>query len=200
MAPRVGELVKALEYPFTEAAVTELKAGDQVRVSGLVFTARDRLHAYLSKGGQAPVNLRDGAIYHCGPVVVQQGGAWVVKAAGPTTSIREEPYMAGIIQKHGLRVIIGKGGMGRNTRNACMEHGCVYVQTVGGAAGMLAGRVERVGAVHMLQEFGSAEAVWEFVVRDLPGVVAIDSHGNSLYEKVQRASARALRRLMRRTA
>lgn len=190
--------MKTIEYPFAKAAIAELKAGDQVRISGVVYTGRDRLHAYLHKGGQSPVNLRDGAIFHCGPVVVQQAGGWVVKAAGPTTSIREEPFMAGIIQKHGVRVIIGKGGMGRNTRRACRENCCVYVQAVGGAAGMLAGKVERVRAVHMMQEFGSAEAMWELVVRDLPGVVTMDSHGNSLHDKVLRSSGRALKALLKR--
>lgn len=196
---KIGVGVKTLQYPFTKAAVSDLKVGDQVRISGLVITGRDRFHAYLHKGGQAPVNLRDGAIYHCGPVVVQQGGAWVVKAAGPTTSIREEPYMASIIQKHGVRLIIGKGGMGRRTRKACRECGCVYVQTVGGAAGILAKRIERVQGVHLLHEFGSAEAVWELVVRDLPGVVTMDTHGDSLHDTVLRSSGRALGQLLRRT-
>jgi fumarate hydratase class I len=107
--------------------------------------------------------------------------------------------MAGIIQKHGVRLIIGKGGMGRNTRKACCEYGCAYVQTVGGAAGILAKRIERVQGVHMLQEFGGAEAVWEFIVKDLPGVVTMDTHGNSLHDTVQRSSGRALGRLLRRS-
>ncbi len=193
---KIGGDVKTLEYPFAEVAMRDLKVGDQVRISGLVFTGRDRFHSYLHKGGRTPVNLRDGAIYHCGPVVVQQGGAWVVKAAGPTTSIRDEPYMDSIIQKHGVRMIIGKGGMGRKTRKACSECGCVYVQTVGGAAGILAKRINRVRGVHFLQEFGGAEAVWELVVCNLPGVVTMDTHGDSLHDTVRRSSGRALGRLM----
>ncbi len=190
--------MKTLEYPFTKAAVSDLKVGEQVRISGLVFTGRDRFHAHLHKGGQSPVNLRDGAIYHCGPVVVQQGEAWMVRAAGPTTSIREEPFMAAIIQKHGLRLIVGKGGMGKNTRRACREYGCVYVQTVGGAAGILAKRIARVQGVHLIQEFGAADAVWEFIMQDMPGVVTMDAHGDSLHDTVQRSSGRALGRLLRR--
>lgn len=191
--------MKTLEYPFTKAAVADLKVGDQVKLSGVVFTGRDRFHAHLYKGGQSPVNLRDGAIFHCGPVALLQGGVWTVKAAGPTTSAREEPFMASVIQKHGVRVIIGKGGMGRNTRKACRDFGCVYIQAVGGAASVMAKRVERVQGVHMIQEFGSAEAIWELVVRDLPGVVTMDTHGDSLHDKVQRSSGRALGRLMRRS-
>jgi fumarate hydratase class I len=188
--------MKALTYPFTKAAIGDLRVGDTVRLSGLVFTGRDRFHRSLAEGGACPVDLRDGALFHCGPIVLRQGSEWVVKAAGPTTSIRQEPYMAAIIRRYGVRVIIGKGGMGDATRRACEEIGCIYVQLVGGAAALAAGHVAKVGAVHFLREFGAAEAVWELVLRDLEGVVTMDAHGGSLHDDIARRASAALCRLL----
>jgi fumarate hydratase class I len=191
--------MKTLTYPYTEAQVRALVLGEPVAVSGLVFTGRDRLHKFLHEGGASPVELRDGALYHCGPVVVPAAdGTWRVVAAGPTTSVREEPYQAGIIARHGVRVVIGKGGMGAATREACQRHGCVYLQVVGGAAVSLADRIRRVRQVHFLETFGATEALWEFEVSGLPAVVAMDAHGHSLYEEVTAASRRELSRLLAR--
>lgn len=185
-----------LRYPFSESAVRDLRAGDIVRVSGRIFTGRDRLHKHLAEGGACPVPLNDGAIFHCGPVVVPDGPGWRVVAAGPTTSVREEPYMAAVIRAHGLRVIIGKGGMGASTRAACERFGCVYLQAVGGAAALLARRITRVAGVHFMDEFGATEALWELEVEDFETVVGIDTHGRSLYDDIRAASADALRRLV----
>ena len=188
-----------LSYPFTEAAVRALCAGDVVRVSGRVCTGRDRLHKHLAEGGACPVDLWDGALFHCGPVVVAAGGGgadgWHVVAAGPTTSVREEPYMAKVIERCGVRVVIGKGGMGAATREACARFGCVYLQAVGGAAALLAQQVKRVGGVHFLEDFGATEALWELEVEGIEAVVGMDTHGRSLYDEVRDASAEALRRL-----
>jgi fumarate hydratase class I len=194
-----------LRYPFAEAAVRALRAGTVVRVSGRVCTGRDRLHKYLSEGGACPVDLRDGALFHCGPVVVPllpdparppSGRAdWRVVAAGPTTSVREEPYMAAIIARFGVRVIIGKGGMGAATREACARLGCVYLQAAGGAAALIAKRIARVDGVHFLETFGATEALWEFDLEGLEAVVGIDAHGCSLYDDVRDASAVVLQRL-----
>ena len=146
------------------------------------------------------MELRDSAIYHCGPVVVQAAdGSWRVVAAGPTTSAREEPYMAGIIARYGVHVIIGKGGMGAATREACKRHGCVYLQAVGGAAVSLADRIRRVQQVHFLKEFGATEAMWGFEVAGFEAVVAIDTHGRSLYDDVAANSRRELDRLLAQT-
>jgi len=191
--------MKTLTYPFREVDVRGLKVGDMVAVSGKVFTGRDRLHKYLFEGGACPVDLRDGALYHCGPVVVVQDGRWIVKAAGPTTSMREEPFMSRIIAEHGVRVIIGKGGMSEGTRRACAEHGCVYVHAVGGAAALLAQSITRVCNVFFRREFGAAEAVWELDVDGLAGVVTMDAHGRSLHKRVGNASRRALRELLAET-
>ena len=195
---RVGQEmgVKELEYPFTEEKVRALRTGDMVRVSGRLYTGRDRLHKYVHDGGRLPVSLENAAIYHCGPVMVRRDGVWRVKAAGPTTSIREEPYAAGLIEQ-GLRVIIGKGGMGENTRRACAAHGAVYLQAVGGAAALLGRCIERVSAVHFLKEFGAAEALWELDVRGMEAVVAIDSEGRSLHKRIRNASKRALNALLK---
>ncbi len=188
-----------LIHPFTEAQVRPLAIGAAVTLTGMLYTGRDRLHKFLYEGGVPPVELRDGAIYHCGPVVVQDdGGAWRVVAAGPTTSIREEPYMAGIIERYGVRVVIGKGGMGPATREACRRCGCVYLQAVGGAAVSLARRIEQVRAVHFLEEFGATEAMWTLAVKGFEAVVAIDTHGRSLYDDVATASRRELERLLAR--
>jgi fumarate hydratase subunit beta len=191
--------MKTLAYPFSEADVRGLKVGDTMSVSGRVFTGRDRLHKYLFEGGACPVDLKDGALYHCGPVVVQREGEWIVKAAGPTTSMREEPFMPRIIADHGVRVIIGKGGMSEGTRRACREHGCVYLHAVGGAAALLAQSVKRVCNVFFRREFGAAEAVWELEVDGLAGLVTMDAHGRSLHKRIGNASRRALKELLAET-
>ena len=188
---------RVLIHPFTRDQVAGLRAGDMVRVTGRVFTGRDRFHKHLAEGGRSPVDLKDGALYHCGPVVLRREGAWVVRAAGPTTSTREEPYLPKIIREHGVRLIIGKGSLGAKTAAACAEFGCVYLHAVGGAAQVLAECIQAVPAVHLLREFGPTEAVWEFDVKDFPAVVAIDARGESLLARVQAASRRALRRALR---
>lgn len=184
-----------LTTPLTESAVRALKVGDEVAISGIVFTGRDAVHKYLHEGGALPegLSLAGGIIYHCGPVVVKDdAGQWRVVAAGPTTSTREEPYQWQIIRDHQVRGVIGKGGMGPKTKKACQEHGCVYLHAVGGAAQVLAECVRRVRNVYFLEKFGSPEAIWELEVEGFPAVVTIDSHGRSLHEEVFKASAAAL--------
>ena len=127
--------------------------------------------------------IRGGVIYHCGPVVLKDSDRYRVVAAGPTTSIREEPYQADIIKQFGIRAVIGKGGMGAKTQKACQEYGCVYLHAIGGAAQIYAQCVQRVLSVR-LEQFGSPEAVWELEVKNFPAVVAIDSHGNNLQQVV----------------
>jgi fumarate hydratase class I len=181
--------------PFTEDKIRALKVGDEVALSGVLFTGRDAVHKYLHEGGELPpgVRLRDGMLYHCGPVILKdEQGQWKVVAAGPTTSIREEPYQAEIIRKFGLRGVIGKGGMGEKTLAACREFGCVYLHAVGGAAQVLAECVKRVRNVYLLEKFGSPEAIWELEVADFPAVVTMDAHGNSLHAQVFQASTAEL--------
>ena len=184
-----------LSIPFTEEKIRALKVGDEVLISGVVFTGRDAVHKYLHDGGQLPpgVSLRDGIIYHCGPVVMKQpDGSWKATAAGPTTSIREEPYQGQIIREHGLRGVIGKGGMGERTLAACKEHGCVYLHAVGGAAQVLAECIKKVRNVYFLEKFGSPEAIWELEVVDFPAVVTMDAQGGSLHKEVFEKSRAAL--------
>jgi tartrate/fumarate subfamily iron-sulfur-dependent hydro-lyase beta chain len=180
-----------LSSPFTESKIRALKVGDEVLISGVVFTGRDAVHKYLHDGGQLPpgVNLRDGILYHCGPVVLKdEQGNWKVTAAGPTTSIREEPYQGEIIKQFGIRGVIGKGGMGDKTLAACKESGCAYLHAVGGAAQVLAECIRRVRNVYLLEKFGSPEAIWELEVENFPVVVTMDAHGNSLHKEVFAAS------------
>ena len=184
-----------LEFPFTEDKIRALKVGDEVLISGVVFTGRDAVHKHLHDGGKLPpgVSLKDGIIYDCGPVMLQQpDGTWKCNAAGPTTSIREEPYQGQIIRDFGLRGVIGKGGMADKTLAACREYGCVYLHAVGGAAQVLAECVKKVRNVYFKEEFGSPEAIWELEIVDFPAVVTIDAHGNSLHKDVFERSQAAL--------
>jgi len=167
-----------------------------VALDGRVWTGRDRLHKFLAEGGGAPVPLRDGALYHCGPVVVETPEGWKVLAAGPTTSSRENPYMPRIIEEHGVRVIIGKGGMNAAVQAACARFGCVYLQAVGGAAALIARHVTRVAGVYLLDEFGAAEAMWELELVDMPLTVGIDANGGNLYQEVATASRKKLEELL----
>jgi tartrate/fumarate subfamily iron-sulfur-dependent hydro-lyase beta chain len=181
----------SLTIPLLEEKVRSLKVGDPVSISGVLFTGRDAVHKYLHDGGKLPpgVNFKNGIIYHCGPVVIKdEQGQWKVTAAGPTTSIREEPYQGQIIGEFGLRGVIGKGGMGDRTLAACKEHGCVYLHAVGGAAQVLAECVKAVRNVYFLKEFGSPEAIWEFEIENFPAVVTMDAQGNSLHKEIFAAS------------
>jgi fumarate hydratase class I len=185
----------SLSFPFTDEKIRALKVGDEVFISGVVFTGRDAIHKYLHEGGKLPpgVSLKDGIIYHCGPVMMQQfDGSWKCTAAGPTTSIREEPYQWQIIRDFGLRGVIGKGGMGDKTLAACKEYGCVYLHAIGGAAQVLAECVKKVRNVYLKDEFGAPEAIWELEIKDFPAVVTIDAHGNSLHKEVFEKSQAAL--------
>jgi fumarate hydratase subunit beta len=181
----------SLTTPVPESKIRSLKVGDQVLINGTLFTGRDAVHKYLHEGGKLPseVNLRDGILYHCGPVVIKdENGNWKCTAAGPTTSIREEPYQWQVIHDFGLRGVIGKGGMGERTLKACQDDGCVYLHAIGGAAQVLAQCIKRVKNVYMMDQFGAPEAIWEFEVENFPAVVTIDSHGKSLHKEVFAAS------------
>ncbi len=127
---------------------------------------------------------------------MKKGKKWLATAAGPTTSIREEPYQAGIIERFGIRAVIGKGGMGEKTREACKKFGCVYLHAVGGAAQVLAERIVEVEGVFGLEQFGSPEAIWKLRVLRFPVVVTIDAHGNSLHKDIESQSSNQLKSLM----
>ena len=184
--------MKKITLPVSERDIRALKAGDAVEIAGLVHTGRDKFHKHFADGGKLSVDFRGGALYHCGPVVVREGAGWRVVAAGPTTSVRENPYEPDFIAKTGVRVIIGKGGMDAATLAAMKRHGCVYVQAVGGAAAVSAEAVKRVAGVSLLEEFGAAEACWHFEVEGFRGVVAMDAAGRSLFDSVRTASERKL--------
>src|SRR3954467_11527616 len=186
---RTGREV-ALRAPLTDEQVRALKVGDVVMISGRMFTGRDAVHSHLMKH-EPPVDLRGSVLYHCGPVVVKEGDGWRVTAAGPTTSIREEPYQGEIIRRYGVRAVIGKGGMGANTLAALREHGAVYLNAIGGAAQFYARAITRVDDVSLL-EFGTPEAMWHLEVEDFPAIVTMDAHGNSLHRDVEQTSGAQL--------
>ncbi len=190
--PLTGREV-VLTAPLSESAVRALKVGDVVLINGDMFTGRDNVHAYLMKN-PPPVDLHGAVLYHCGPVMLKQGEQWVVKAAGPTTSSREEPYQADVIKRYGVRAVIGKGGMGPKTLAALQEYGAVYLNAIGGAAQYYARTVEAVPGVYLM-EFGIPEAMWHLKVNGFAAIVTMDAHGNSLHAEVEKATGEKLEAL-----
>ena len=202
---------RRVSLPLSDADVLSLHSGDAVLLSGVLLTGRDAAHKWLTDhfitqkvdNSEEDIavyekireGLKNGAIYHCGPVVNQDTQGFHFVAAGPTTSIREETYQADVIRHFNLRVVIGKGGMGEKTLNACSEHHAVYCSLTGGAAAVTADCVKEVLGVYKL-EFGVPEAMWLIRVEDLPVVVSLDAYGCSLYEQVRAASRQILDRLM----
>lgn len=183
--------VITLKAPISEEQIRVLKVGDVVRIDGRMYTGRDAIHKYLSEH-DAPVDLNGQIIYHCGPVMLKDNdGGWQVKAAGPTTSIREEPYQGDIMKKFGIRAVIGKGGMGPKTLAALKEHGGVYLNAIGGAAQYYADCIKAVEGVDLMQ-FGIPEAMWHLHVEGFTAVVTMDAHGNSLHEDVDKSSLEKL--------
>lgn len=185
-----------LQLPVDEARIRELRVGDEVEFSGALVTGRDAAHKYLVKAPHDTTferMARGSLLYHCGPVVKRDAeGTWTFVAAGPTTSIREEPYQAEVIS----RGVIGKGGMGPKTLAALQQFGAVYLHAIGGLAVVLAQCVTRVREVYKLEELGVPEAMWHIEVKDFPTVVTMDSHGGSLHAEMEAASAVEARALM----
>lgn len=180
-----------LRAPISEEEIRQLKVGDVVKISGMMYTGRDAIHSYLSEN-DSPIDLNGQIIYHCGPVVLKDAnGNWQIKAAGPTTSIREEPYQGDIMKKFGIRAVMGKGGMGPKTLAALSEHGGVYLNAIGGAAQYYADCIKGVEGVDLMQ-FGIPEAMWHLRVEDFTAVVTMDSHGNSLHADVDQSSLEKL--------
>ncbi|MEP7273129.1 MAG: FumA C-terminus/TtdB family hydratase beta subunit [Acidobacteriota bacterium] len=183
---------RRLRAPLTEEQVRTLAVGEVVLISGEIFTGRDAIHAHLMKN-DPPTDLQGSILYHCGPVVLKNGN-YRIMAAGPTTSSREEPYQGEIIKRYGVRAVMGKGGMGAKTLAALKAHGAVYLNAIGGAAQYYAKCIDEVVGVHLL-EFGIPEAMWHLRVTDLPAIVTMDSHGNSLHASVEESSALILAKL-----
>ncbi|HEY3969032.1 MAG TPA: FumA C-terminus/TtdB family hydratase beta subunit [Planctomycetaceae bacterium] len=177
-----------LEAPITDEKIRSVKAGDIVVVNGLLHTGRDALHHYLLHN-DSPVDMHGQVLYHCGPVMIKdKAGKWQVTGAGPTTSMREEPYEADIIGRFGIRAVIGKGGMGAKTLKGLQQHGAVYLNAIGGAAQVYAENIVGVEGVDLLDELGVPEAMWHLRVNGFATICTMDSHGHSLHREIDQAS------------
>ena len=204
--------MRPILLPFSDEVIRGLKVGDSVGLTGVMLTGRDAAHKWMietfvqatrtPQGDDAEVYsaiqplLAGGAIYHCGPVVAGlDTREYRFVAAGPTTSIREEPYQGDVMRHFHLQAVIGKGGMGSKTLSACREVPGVYLHAIGGAATLIAQTVTRVLGVFKL-DFGVPEAMWVIEVKDFPAVVTMDAHGGSLHAQVENESKAALERLL----
>lgn len=187
-----------ITLPTTPDQIRTLNMGDEVSLNGIMVTGRDSAHTWLLEQTQTSVKdlLKGSVIYHCGPVVKKVDDEWKFVAAGPTTSIREEPYQADVIEKYDIRAVIGKGGMGARTLKALEKCGSVYLHAVGGAASILAQSVVKVHDVIKLEDFGVPEALWVIEVKDFRAVVTMDAHGRSLHASVRESSTEVANKLL----
>ncbi len=175
-----------LKLPVSSEDIKKLHVGDVIFVSGSIFTARDEAHLMMLEKEKKflPFDPSEMGLYHCGPLMKKNDGVWQVVSAGPTTSSRMEIFEDEFIEKYGVNIIIGKGGMGKRTKKALEKHVGVYTAYTGGAGALAADKVEEVPAVYWLDELGMPEAVWIFKVKEFgPLVIAMDSHGQSLYQR-----------------
>lgn len=196
-------MAKRLRTPLSEKDVRALKLGETVYLDGIVYTGRDEVHIHalegIEKGKKPPVDFKGAAVYHCGPIMKKVGDRWQAVAAGPTTSSRMNSLEPQFIEKFRPGAIIGKGGMSQPTVDAMKKHGCVYLAITGGAAVLAAKGIKSVEGVEWF-EFGMPEAIWILNTENFgPLTVAIDAHGNSMFEavskKVKENEARARERL-----
>jgi len=181
--------MKTLTIPLTEEEIRGLTLGETVYLTGEFYTARDEAHMraleHLEEGKELPVDFKDKAVFHCGPIMRKLNGKWELVAAGPTTSTRMNTLEPEFIEKLGPRAIIGKGGMGKETLKAMEKFGCVYLAITGGAAVLAAKGIKNVKGVEWL-DLGMPEALWIFEGENFgPLIVAMDAHGNSLFENVE---------------
>ena len=204
--------MRNVTIPIRDEVIRDLKVDKPVTLTGTMLTGRDAVHKWMidtfikktrtPKGDDLEVYeaikplLAGSIIYHCGPVVAGlDSGDYKFVAAGPTTSIREEPYQGDVMHHFGIKGVIGKGGMGAKTLAACQEVPGVYFHAVGGAASLIAQSVQKVQAVYKL-DFGVPEAIWVIEVKDFPVVVTMDAHGNSLHAEIEGKSQEVLDKLL----
>lgn len=191
--------IHKITTPISEKDARKLRVGDIVYVSGTIITMRDKAHQraleYHKQGTPIPVKIKDAAIYHCGPLAKKKGSKWQVLAAGPTTSIRMEPFEADLIGKLGAHMIIGKGGMGASTTKAMRKYGAVYCDFPGGAAVLAALAIKKIADIKW-RDLGLPDAIWVLEVKDFgPLTVAIDSRGKNLHEQVIERAERGKSRI-----
>lgn len=186
--------MKKIRLPISEKDIRLLKAGDEILITGTMVTARDAAHKLLieEKPDFPREVLNNGFIYHCGPIVRKTKFGWQFVAAGPTTSIREEPYQGTVIGEYNVRGVIGKGGMGEKTRIALKKHGAVYCLAIGGLAAILAKSIVRIREVWKLKEFGVPEAMWVIEATEFPAIVTMDASGKSYHDEILRLSQKNL--------
>lgn len=178
-----------LKIPASKDEIKRLHVGDIIYISGKIFTARDEAHHMMLEKDKntLPFDPSEMALFHCGPLMKKEKGKWQVVSAGPTTSSRMEIFEDKFIEKFDINIIIGKGGMGERTEKALQKHVGVYTAYTGGAGALAANKVEEVPGVYWLEELGMPEAVWIFQVKEFgPLVVAIDSHGKSIYRNLKK--------------
>jgi fumarate hydratase subunit beta len=183
--------VYKLKTPISEEDVRKLKVNDVLYISGNIVTARDAAHKkaleFFKQGKSLPINLQGLAVFHCGPIVKKEDDKWVTVAAGPTTSTRMDQFEDEFIKNFKVRVVIGKGGMGKKTTDAMHKYGAVYGAFTGGAAVLAAKAIKNVRSVEWLPDLGMPEALWVFEVEEFgPLTISIDSHGYNLFEEVSR--------------
>jgi len=176
-----------LKIPVKDDQIKKLKVGDVLYISGILFTARDEAHHMILEKDRIPFDPSEMGLYHCGPLMKKTNDKWQVVSAGPTTSSRMELFEDKLLEKYGIKIIIGKGGMGKNTQKALQKYTCVYTSYTGGAGALAADKIEEVKKVYWLEELSMPEAVWIFKVEEFgPLVVSMDSYGDSIYDKIKR--------------
>ncbi len=204
--------MKEITIPISPDTIKSLHTGDTVALSGIMATGRDTVHKWMIdtfiRKTRKPEDddlevyekikpiFKESIIYHCGPIVSGvDTGEYRFVAAGPTTSIREEPYQSEVLHHFDMRGVIGKGGMGANTLKACHDVPAAYFHAIGGAATLIAESVGEVLGVYKMS-FGVPEAIWVLRVKDFPVVVTMDSHGVSIHDEVEAESRKKLQDLL----
>ena len=182
--------VYKLKTPISEEDIRKLKVNDVLYITGTMVTARDAAHkralGFFKEGKKLPIDLQGLAVFHCGPIVKKEDEKWVIVAAGPTTSTRMDIFEDEFIKNFKARVIVGKGGMGKRTTDAMKKYGAVYGAFTGGAAILAANAIKEVKRVEWF-DLGMPEALWILEVEEFgPLTVAIDAHGNNLFEEVEK--------------
>lgn len=179
--------MKILKTPVSSEDLKDIKIGDVVYLDGYIVTCRDVAHRRLIEyGREIPVDLKGGAIFHAGPIVRKiegQGDKYEMVSVGPTTSMRMEKFEKEFIEKTGVKVIVGKGGMGPNTEAGCRDHKAIHCVFPAGCAVIAAKTVEEIEEAHWM-DLGMPETLWVCRVKEFgPLIVSIDAEGNNLFEQ-----------------